>query len=363
VFDNDRGTAYDFNGTGTGQLPSGFVRIQQGNNSLKWESTTQSNFGVDFGLFDNMISGSFDYFVKKTSDILINPPYLAVIGEGGNRWLNGASMENKGIEFLLSYTENISRDIDFSITGNIATYRNKVTALPDEVLTAYPGNGVDKTILGRPINSRFGLVADGLFRSKTEVDNSPAQPGKGPGRIRYKDLNGDNVIDDADRDYIGNYNPDFTYGINLAVRYKNFDLSIFLQGISGLDVYNDYRTYTDFSSLWLGANWGERVLGAWSPENAGSDIPALTLVNRNGEGRSSSYYVERGSYLKLRNIQLSYTIREKLGNVKFKSAQIFVQGSNLFMFKSKTFSATDPESVNYSYPIPSIGTIGVNLTF
>lgn len=363
VFDNDRGTAYDITGAGTGQLPSGFVRTQLGNDSLKWESTTQSNFGIDFGLLDNKLSGSLDYFVKKTSDILINPGYLAVIGEGGNRWLNGASMENSGWEFLLSYNTTLTKDIDVTITGNIATYRNKVTKLPDEVLTAYPGNGTDKTIIGRPINSRFGFIADGLFQTEEEVTNSPSQPGKGLGRIRFRDLNKDNIINDQDRDYIGNFNPDFTYGINFAFRYKNFDLSFFIQGVKGIDVYNDYITFTNFSSLWPGTNWGERVMDAWTPANTGSTIPALTLVNRNDEGRSSTYYVENGSYVRLRNVQLSYTLRDKWKALRFQSAQLFIQGNNLVLLKSKSFSATDPETVNYSYPIPSIGTIGINLTF
>ncbi|HLA52231.1 MAG TPA: SusC/RagA family TonB-linked outer membrane protein, partial [Flavitalea sp.] len=363
IFDTDLGTAYDLTGAGSGQLPSGFVRTQLGNDSLKWESTTQSNIGVDFGLFDNKVVGSVDYFVKKTSDILINPGYLAVIGEGGNRWFNGASMQNTGWEVLLSYTSTISRDIEFTVTGNMATYRNKVTKLPEEVLTAYPGNGTNKTIIGQPINSRFGFIADGLFQNQNEVDNSPAQPGKGVGRLRFRDLNKDNIINDDDRDYIGKFDPDFTYGINFAIRCKNFDLSFFLQGVKGIDVYNDNITYTDFSSLWPGTNWGARVLDAWTPSNTGSSIPALTLVNKNDEGRTSTYYVENGSYLRLRNVQLSYTLRDKLKSLRFQSAQIFIQGSNLFMVKSKSISATDPESVNNAYPIPSMGTIGLNLTF
>lgn len=363
VFDIDRGTAYDFSGTGTGQLPSGFVRSQLGNDSLKWESTTQSNFGIDFGLFSNRLVGSIDYFNKKTSDILINPGYLAVIGEGGNRWSNGASMENRGWELQLSYNTNLSKDLEFTVAGNIATYRNKVTFLPDEVLTAYPGNGVDKTIIDKPINARFGFITDGLFQSQEEVDAAPAQPGKGIGRIRYRDLNKDNQINDADRDYIGNFNPDFTYGLNLGLRYKQFDLSLFFQGVQGIDIYNDALTYTDFSSIWVGTNWGARVLDAWSPTNKSSSIPALTLVNGNNEGRSSTYYVESGSYLRLRNVQLSYTLRDKWKGLRFNSAQFFIQGSNLFLIKSKSFTAPDPEAANYNYPIPSMGTIGINLSF
>lgn len=358
----DNGSAYDINGSGSGQLPSGFTRIQQGNDSLKWESTKESNFGIDFGLFGNKLTGSVDYFVKQTSDILISPGYLAVQGEGGNYWFNGASMENKGFEALLSYSGNISRDLAFTVTGNFSTYRNKVTYLPDQVLTSYPGNGTDKTILDRSINSSFGYIADGLFTTQKEVDESPAQTGKGLGRIRYRDLNGDNIIDDRDRDYIADGNPDFIYGLNVELSWKNFDLSFFLQGVQGIQVYNDFKTFTDFSSLWVGSNWGERTLDAWTPANSSSTIPALTLVNRNNEGRASTYFYEDGSYLKLRNIQLGYNLRQALRNTPIQNARVFLQGSNLLTIKSKGFTAADPEAPGHSFPIPAIVTAGFNIS-
>jgi TonB-linked SusC/RagA family outer membrane protein len=358
----DSGSAYDIGGSGSGQLPSGFTRIQQGNDSLKWESTAESNFGVDFGLFDNKLTGSVDYFIKKTSDILISPGYLAVQGEGGNYWFNGASMQNKGLEVLLSYSGNFSKSLSFSVTGNFSTYRNKVTYLPTQVLTSYPGNGTDKTILGRSINSSFGYIADGLFTSQKELDESPAQTGKGLGRIRYRDLNGDNIIDDKDRDYIADGNPDFIYGLNFELSYKNFDLSFFLQGVQGIQVYNDFKTFTDFSSLWVGSNWGERTLDAWTLSNPTSTIPALTLVNRNNEGRASTYFYEDGSYLKLRNIQLGYNLRHALRNTSIQNARVFLQGSNLLTFKSKGFTAADPEAPGQSFPIPVIVTAGFNVS-
>jgi TonB-linked SusC/RagA family outer membrane protein len=363
TFTADRGTAYDITGAGTGTLPSGFVKIQEGNNSLKWEGTKESNFGIDFGLFGQKITGSLDYFIKKTSNILITPGYLAVIGEGGTRTFNGASMQNKGFEALLNYDGQISKDLNFSISANIATFRNKVTFLPSEVLTAYPGNGSTQTIVGHSINSIFGYVADGLFTSQQQVDNSPAQPGKGLGRIRYKDLNGDNKIDDNDRTYISNGNPDFTYGLNFNLSYKDFDMSLFFQGVQGIQVYNTYKTYTDFSSIWPGTNWGTRTLKAWSPTNTSSTIPALTLVDRNNENRTSTYYLENGSYLKLRNIQIGYNLRNALSAIKVQRARVFIQANNLFTVKSKSYTATDPENPGGAYPIPAITTIGLDLSF
>lgn len=359
----DNGSAYDIGGSGSGQLPSGFTRIQQGNDSLRWEGTEEANFGLDFGLLENRLTGSVDYFIKKTSDILISPGYLAVQGEGGNYWFNGASMQNKGWEVLLSYNGNITKDLRFTVTGNFSTYNNKVTYLPTQVLTSYPGNGTDKTILGRSINSSFGYIADGLFTTQKELDESPAQVGKGLGRIRYRDLNGDNIIDDKDRDFIADGNPDFLYGLNVELSYKNFDLSFFLQGVQGIDVNNTFKTFTDFSSLWVGSNWGDRTLSAWTPTNTGSTIPALTLVNRNNEGRSSTYFFENGSYMKLRNIQLGYNLKNALRNVGVQTARVFLQGSNLITIKSKGFTAADPEAPGTSFPIPAIVTAGFNVSF
>ncbi|GAA0554770.1 TonB-dependent receptor [Chitinophaga japonensis] len=358
----DSGSAYDLNGAGSGQLSSGYTLIQQGNPSLKWESTMESNIGLDIGLFDNRLSGSVDYFIRKTSDILISPAYLAVIGEGGTRFVNGAAMQNKGLEILLSYNGNIAPGLALTVTGNLATYRNQVTSLPAEVLTSYPGNGQDKTILGRSINSTFGYVADGIFRSQKEVDEHADQVGKGLGRIRFKDLNADGVIDDKDRDYIGKGDPDFTYGLNVSLEYKHFDLTFFLQGVQGIQVYNTFKTYTDFASIWPGTNWGERTLEAWTPQNPDAGIPALTLVDRNNENRTSTYFLESGSYLKLRNLQLGYSFRHLFGN-RLQNARVYIQGSNLLTFKSSSFTATDPENPNNAYPIPVIGTIGLNLSF
>lgn len=359
----DNGSAYDIGGSGSGQLPSGFTRIQQGNDSLRWEGTEEANFGLDFGLLENRLTGSVDYFIKKTSDILISPGYLAVQGEGGNYWFNGASMQNKGLEVLLSYNGNITKDLRFTVTGNFSTYKNKVTYLPKQVLTSYPGNGTDKTILGRSINSSFGYIADGLFTTQKELDESAAQVGKGLGRIRYRDLNGDKIIDDKDRDFIADGNPDFLYGLNVELSYKNFDLSFFLQGVQGIEVNNTFKTFTDFSSLWVGSNWGDRTLSAWTPTNAGSTIPALTLVNRNNEGRTSTYFFENGSYMKLRNIQLGYNLKNALRNVGVQTARVFLQGSNLITIKSKGFTAADPEAPGTSFPIPAIVTAGFNVSF
>jgi TonB-linked SusC/RagA family outer membrane protein len=362
TFDRDRGSAYDINGGNSGQLPSGFTKTQRGNNTLKWETTIQQNIGIDFGFFNEKISGSVEYFIKNTSDILLTPPSLAVIGEGGDPTVNGASMSNKGFEGIINYDGKIGSDFNFSLSANIATYRNKITKLPDNSLTAFPGNGNDKIIIGRSVGSYYGYVADGLFQSQAEVDAHAAQNGKGVGRIRYKDLNGDNIINGSDRDYIGISDPDFTYGFNFTGNYKKLDVSFFIQGVQGVTVNNGSKIYTDFSSIWPGTNWGARTKDAWTPQNTSSTIPALTLVNRNDEGRFSTYYLEPGSYLRLRNVQIGYDLSSIANKISIKRARFFIQGSNLLTIKSGKYTGPDPEAPNSTFPIPAIYTVGLNVT-
>lgn len=362
-FSGDSGTAYDINGKGSGTLPSGFTSIQTGNPQLKWETTTQSNLGLDYGLFNSKITGSFDVYDKNTTNILINPPYLAVLGEGGNEFYNGASENIKGFDFLVAYSGKIGNEVSINIAGNISAYRAKITKLPQEAITGYPGNGTTETILGRSPDSEFGYVAEGLFTSQAEVQNSAAQPGKGLGRIRYADLNGDNLIDQNDQKYIGNSDPDFTYGLNTSVSYKDFSLTLFLQGLQGGQVYNSYKYLTDFTSLAPGSNWGTRVLKAWTPQNPNSTIPALTLIDANNEGRYSTYFLESASYLNLRDIQLAYNLNHLFKKHQFQRAKIYIQASNLLTFKGSSYTGPDPENPGNAYPIPVITTIGVNFSY
>lgn len=368
TFNRDQGTAYDIFGAGQGQLPSGFIRTQRANPDLKWEATTQHNAGVDFGLFNQMFTGSVDYFHKNTSDILVKPPYIATIGFGGDRWVNGASMENSGFEFMLTYSHKIG-EVDLSVTGNIASYRNKISKLPEDVINSYPGNGNDETILGRPWKSLYGYVADGLFQNQDEVDDHAGQPGKGIGRIRYKDLNDDNAINDEDRTWLGIEDPDFLYGLNVNVGWKNFDFSMFWNGqVGSHSNVNGIKSFTDFYGFFGGQNYGARLLDAWRPDNASSTIPAVTANNVNDEGRFSTYFVENTSFLKLANFELGYTLpTEWLKAARMENARIYLSGQNLLTIKKgwgdNAFTGVDPETPNFAYPVPRAFTFGVNVSF
>lgn len=361
TWDPDAGTAYDIEGADRGELLSGFRLTQQANPDLRWETTTQANFGLDFSLADDKLYGSVDYFIKQTDDILIRPPYLGAIGEGGSRWVNGASIENKGVEVALGFMETVG-DLKVDISANAFNYRNKVVHLPDAVVNAYGGNGKDKNILGRSINSLFGYVHDGLFTSGEEVLAHADQPGKGLGRIRYVDVNGDGIIDDDDRDWIGLRDPKLSYGLNANITWKQFNLQLFVQGITGIDVFNDTKIYTDFM-LVQGTNYGRRTLDAWSPANPTSTIPALSLADNNFEARTSTYFMENGSYVKLRNIQLSYSFPPTVLNKhSIRNLRVFLQGQNLWTLKNKRFTGPDPENPGNGYPIPSMYTVGVSVS-
>ena len=355
---------YTYPTTPEGILPSGFRGIQLGNDDLKWETTTQTNVGLDFGFFQYKLFGSLDYYFKETEDILVLPPYLGTIGEGGNRWVNGASMENEGWEFALTYRNETTGGFSYEVSGNISTNRNEITYLPEEVQNSYGGDGADDNILGRPINSMYGYVADGLFTTTDEVANSAEQQGKDLGRIRYKDLDGDGVITDDDRTWIGNPHPDFSYGFNIALGYKNFDFTTFWQGVGNVDVINHRKYQTDFWSVDdVGSNKGTRLLDAWSPSNPNSTVPALTTIDSNAENRFSTYFVENGSYLKLRTLQVGYSLSEEaMERLQVENARFYVSGQNLLTLTSKGFTGVDPENPGWGYPQPMTITLGLNLS-
>lgn len=366
------GTSYDIVGSNGGALlPSGFKRNQLMNENLKWETTTQTNVGVDFSLFNQAVYGSAEYFYKKTKDILIKPSYIAVIGEGGGQWRNVGEMENKGFEFNLGYRNKTAFGLTYDVNANLSLYRNEILFVPEDVASTgdFGGDGV-MNIIGHAINMRAGYVADGLFRTQEEVDayNSAydvkmGQPGVG--RIRYRDVNKDGVIDTKDQDWIGNPNPKFTYGLSINLGYKNFDLSMFWQGVQGVDVVNDVKKNTDFWALGdMNANRGTRLLGAWSPSNPQSNIPAVSVSDLNNEARFSTYFVENGSYLKLRMLQLGYTLPETLTQkIRMSNLRFYVSGDNLLTIKSKKFTGMDPENPNFGYPIPINLTFGFNVSF
>ena len=347
-----------------------------GNDDIKWETTTQTNLGLDFGFFHNALYGSVEWYFKKTKDILVNMPGIGIMGEGSAKWINAGEVENRGFEFNLGYRGNIG-DFSFDIAGNISTNRNEVTKLPETIASkgTFGGSGVE-SVVGHPINSYVGYVFDGIFKSQDEVDNHAKQEGASVGRMRFKDLDSNGIINEKDQEWIYDPTPDFSYGLNVYLQYKDFDFTMFWQGVQGVDalmtvkpgddVNGAYKVQTD---LWAGVNVanlnkGSRVLDAWTPNNPDSNIPALSLNDNNNEKRFSSYYVENGSYLKLRTIQLGYnlpkTLTDKLHMSKIRT---YLSAQNLLTIKSSKFTGEDPENPQFGYPIPLNVTFGVNVSF
>ena len=362
------GTSYDITGSNGGSiLPSGFKRDQIGNDEIKWETTTQTNAGFDFSLFKQSLYGSFDYYFKETKDILVQKAGIGVMGEGSSQWVNAGAMENEGIEFSIGYRNSTESGFVYDINANISTYRNEITELPATVAAdgTFGGNGVE-SVIGHPYGAQVGYIADGIFKSQEEVDNHATQEGAAPGRIRWRDIVPDGVINEKDQTWIYSPVPDFSYGINFYFEYKNFDLSMFWQGVQGVDVISDLKKETD---LWSGLNIGflnkgTRLLDAWTPANPDSDIPALSRSDVNNEKRVSTYFVENGSFLKLRNIQLGYNLPEKaVKKMKMQRFRLYLSASNVLTIKSRDFTGVDPENPNYGYPIPMNLTFGINIGF
>ncbi len=352
------GTAYSLSGANTGTLPSGFVQTQGANSSLKWETTDEINVGFDYAILNNKIFGSFDYFTRNTSGILITPPVAATLGEGQTKAVNGAAKSNTGWEFVLGYRGTVGDDLKFNVVTNFAHFRDKITELPENVRPAYAGNLVN-TIIGHSQFDIFGYKTNGLFQSQAEVDAAPQQIGAGPGRIRYVDINGDNKIDDLDRTWIGTTLPALEYGLRLDLTYKKFDASIFGSGVAGREGFD---VYTVFNNLMRSReNVGPGVFNAWTPQNTNTNVPALTLKDNNGEGRTSDYFIVNTSYFKMRNIQLGYSITPKS---VFSRIRLYAMAENLFWFKSKSYLSPDPERIDLDpVPIPKTFTFGVNASF
>ena len=362
------GTAYDITGSnGGGVLPSGFKRNQIGNDNIKWETTTQTNVGIDFSLFKQSLYGSLEYYYKKTTDILTEMAGVGVLGEGGSRWINSGAMKNQGFEFNLGYRNKTAFGLTYDLNGNISTYRNEILELPETVAAngKFGGNGV-KSVVGHTYGAQVGYIADGIFKSQDEVDNHATQEGAAVGRIRYRDIDHNGVIDERDQNWIYDPTPSFSYGLNIYLEYKNFDLTMFWQGVQGVDIISDVKKKSDFwSASNVGfLNKGTRLLNAWSPTNPNSDIPALTRSDTNNEQRVSTYFVENGSFLKLRNIQLGYTVPAVISKkMRMDRLRFYCSAQNLLTIKSKNFTGEEPENPNFSYPIPVNITFGLNIGF
>ena len=285
-------TAYDIGNQDQGILPSGFSAQQTGNDDLKWESTTELNLGLDFGLLDDRITGTVEVFNKQTEDILIVRRTVGAFGDGAIRFVNGADMETDGWELSLNYASPAGRDLTWSVGTNLGHYDAKITFLPEDLYGSYPGNQ-EQNIIGHAPNAQFGYRTSGIFQSQAEVEAHADQTGARVGALRFEDLNGDGVISGLDREYgPANGVPDVEFGLNFQINYKNWDLSLFTWGALGRRVQASVGRELAGSS---GSNAGVATLDAWSFTNTDSYIPAISF-SRGLFGNSLDYHVRNGNY-------------------------------------------------------------------
>jgi TonB-linked SusC/RagA family outer membrane protein len=338
-----------------------YLISRYGNPDLKWETTTQGNVGLDMGLLKNRVYLSVDYFNKKTSDILLPISLPSLVGNVSPTIVNAGEVTNKGIEVALT-VKNSSRVFRYSINGNIATVTNRVEKLHPN-LPSIIGD-IYKTEPGHSLASYYGYVVEGIYQTQDEIAkhlSGTGNPSAKPGDIRFKDLNGDGIINDKDRDYLGNSIPKVSYGLNLSAGYKGFDLSALFQGVGRVNRYNDGKQITDYDSRPF--NHSTAVLNSWNGPGTSNTIPRATF-NDNGSSKKSSIFVENAAYLRFKNLEVGYTL-PAFKNAGIQSIRLYVSAQNLFTITD--YTGLDPESTNLmdqgTYPQSRAFLFGINARF
>ena len=342
-----------------------YLPSRYGNPDLKWETTTQNNVGVDLGILKNNLTFSMDYFIKTTSGILLPVALPRAVGDVDPTYVNAGEVRNKGFEFAVNYS-NSSRDFKYNINANFATLNNKVLKLHPNVSyieTSY----ASRSVPGQPLGSYYGYKMVGIYQNQAEIDQyltGSSTHAEKPGDIKFADLDGNGIINDNDRTYIGSPIPKFTYGMNLSGSYKGFDLSVFLQGVQGVDKYNNLKQILDYDSRPF--NHTTAVLDAWHGEGTSNTTPRVTFTD-NGGSKISSVFVEDASYYRIKNIELGYSFGSMLKKTKLgvQDIRVYVSGQNLYTHTK--YTGLDPETVDPvdygTYPQSKAFLFGVNVKF
>lgn len=360
-----------------GNVVAGFSPNAPSNPDLKWEETTQTNIGFDATLF-NDFTLSFDVFNKQTNGILKSFPIPGYVGAEGNPTANVGDMSNTGFDVAFGYRKKLG-DFEFSVNGNFSMIKNEVNYLapgidyedgPTIQSTAF--NTIIRTQPGQPVNSFYGFKTDGIFQNQAEIDayvdanGNQIQPDAVPGDFRWKDLDGDGNIDGDDRDFIGNPLPDITYGITINLKYKDFDLLAFGQGVAGNQIYQGLRRLDMPNS-----NWQSNALNRWTGEGTSNSYPRLTSDDSKNQNftKPSDFYLQDGDYFRIKTIQLGYSLPTKIiEKIGLQRTRIYVTGENLFTFTK--YTGYDPEigggvmGIDRGYyPQAKTYMFGVNLQF
>lgn len=377
------GYYYPFGGTPA----QGYTITSEGNPKIIWETSTQTDIGLDLGLFENAIQVTADYFVKNTSNMLLSLPIPSSAGNVGSPTVNAGKVRNEGLELEATYHKQLSKDLGFQVNGNIAFIHNEVVSLAGG--TPIVGGRIDNnyyatlTTVGHPIGAFYLLQDEGIFQTPLEVFTHAYQgPGIMPGDVKYKDVSGpggkpDGVIDDNDRTFAGSAIPKYTYGFTGSVDYKNFDLNLFFQGVYGNSIYNQVNT--DIEGFYRSFNITERVATkSWSGQGTSNTFPRLSWNGATNNKRPSTRFLEDGSYLRLKNVQLGYKLQPALlARTGISAVRVFVSVQNLLTFTK--YTGLDPEMGTSSnstgdgvravgidwgtYPSARTVTAGININF
>ncbi|MCB9049732.1 MAG: TonB-dependent receptor [Lewinellaceae bacterium] len=334
----------DFVYTFGDNIATGSSILEIGNSNVKWETSTQTNAGLDLGMWEDRLSLSVDLFRKRTEDILVRVPVPQAGGSTRPPFVNAATVENKGLEVGVNYRNKVG-GFNYNLGVNFSSLRNEVLSIADSepILGGFglSDGPLTKTEPGQPVGSFFLWEMDGLFQTQEEIDNSPFQTlFTQPGDVKFKDLNEDGVIDDKDRQHVGNPFPDFTFGFTAALNWRNFDFSTLLQGVKGNDVYFLYGNFAYETQL-RGFNSYAELLNRWTPDNTNTDIPKVSVDDRNGNRRASTRFLEDGSYLRVRNITLGYNFKGLLKVESISSLRLYLTVQNALTFTN--YPGLDPE--------------------
>jgi len=336
---------YDIGGAGT-SVSGGFDLTQFGNPNGKWETTTSTNIGFDGSLFGNKLEVVFDWYTRTTSDMLAQIAVARAQGQGTIPFTNIGTMQNKGIDLSLNWTDKAIGDkLRYSVGVNITRYKNEVLKLnndPNATLFGFSTRipSITATKKGYPIASFFGFVVDGIHTAQTAAAAPKFGSYTAEGTFNFRDVNKDGVISAADRTILGNPHPDFIYGINLSAGYKNFDLAIFAKGQQGGDIFNYVRYWTDFNTFQ--GNRSTRMLYESYGNTTNPKLPKLNSSDAVSGSVVSSYFIEDASYLRLSNVQLTYTIPNNImKKVGISGAQIYIQGQNILTVTK--YTGMDPD--------------------
>ncbi len=376
-------TAYVFGAADQSQVIGG-APSRLPNNDLRWENNEQYNLGIDVGLFQNRISGSVDFYQRTSPNLLLNVPVSYVSGTSDAIPTNAANARNRGVDLAITTNNFVSADggFNWTTTLNVSAYRSEITSLG--VGRPFNGQGIrgGQTLVrydaGQAFGAFYGYVADGIIQKQDELAalnaKSPTgfyqSSGTAPGDIKFKDLNGDGVVNENDRGFIGNPNPKFTYGLNNTFTFKGFDLNVFLQGSQGNDVYNLNRYYLE-GGLAAATNAGTIALDRWTGPGTSNYVPRAVSNDPNENNRISSHYVENGSYMRIKLLTLGYTLPAGLlSTLHSQRVRLYVTAQNLLTVTK--YTGFDPELGNQGnsfgvdrgiYPQSRVFLAGINLGF